>query len=58
MLTELRTMAEAIEDQYLMTVAEEREKHDAGKRYSFEEVLAEDGFTYADVDAMEDVEIE
>jgi len=51
-------IAELIEDQYLLAVAEEREKRDAGERHSFEEILAEDGLTLADVDAMEDVEIE
>jgi len=51
-------MVDIIEDQYLLTVAEERLKYNIGVTYSFEEVLAKDGLTLADIDAMEDVEIE
>ena len=47
-----------LDDQYLLAVAEERLKNDNGVTYSFEEILAKDGLTFADIDAMEDVEIE
>jgi hypothetical protein len=47
-----------IEDAYLLALAEEREKLDTGKRYSFEEILADDDLTLADIEAMEDVELE
>jgi PHD/YefM family antitoxin component YafN of YafNO toxin-antitoxin module len=51
-------MVDMMEDQYLLALAEEREKLDTGKRYSFEEILADDGLTLADIEAMEDVELE
>ena len=51
-------MLDMIEDQYLLALAEERERNSTGVTYSFEEILAEDGLTIADIDAMEDVEIE
>ena len=51
-------MVDMIDDQYLLALAEERERNSTGVTYSFEEVLAEDGLTLADIDAMEDVEIE
>jgi PHD/YefM family antitoxin component YafN of YafNO toxin-antitoxin module len=51
-------MADLIEDQVLLMLAEQREKQDTGKRYSFEEILADDGLTLADIEAMEDVELE
>ena len=51
-------MVDMIEDQCLLTLVEERERKDTGATYSFEEILAEDGLTFADLDAMEDVEIE
>jgi len=51
-------MVDMIDNQYLLALAEERERHSTGVTYSFEEVLAEDGLTLADIDAMEDVEIE
>ena len=51
-------MVDMIEDQYLLALAEERERNSTGVTYSFEEVLAERGLTLADIDAMEDVEIE
>jgi PHD/YefM family antitoxin component YafN of YafNO toxin-antitoxin module len=47
-----------LDDQYLLAVVEERLKNDNGVTYSFEEILAKDGLTLADIDAMEDVEIE
>ena len=53
-----KEMVDMIEDQYLLTVAQERLKYDTGETYSFEELLAKDGLTIADIDAMEDVEIE
>ena len=51
-------MVELIDDQYLLALAEERLKNDNGVTYSFDEVLAENGLTRADIDAMDDVEIE
>ena len=51
-------MVDMIEDQYLLSLVEERERNSTGTTYSFEEILAEDGLTLADIDAMEDVEIE
>ena len=53
-----KAMADMIEDQLLLAVAEERLKYDSGITHSFEDILAEDGFSFADIDAMEDVEIE
>lgn len=51
-------MIDIIDDQYLLALAEERERNSTGVTYSFDEVLAERGLTTADIDAMEDVEIE
>ena len=51
-------MMEMIIDQYLYELAEERERNGTGKTYTFDEVLAKDGLTLADIDAMEDVELE
>ena len=53
-----QAMVSMIEDQCLLTLAEERENRDTGKTYSFEEILAKDGLTLEEIDAMEDVEIE
>jgi len=53
-----KEMAEIINDYYLLALVEERERNSTGVTYSFEEILAEDGLTIADIDAMEDVEIE
>jgi hypothetical protein len=50
--------AEALEDEYLLALALERERNDTGVTYTFAEVLAKDGLTFADLEAMEDVEIE
>ena len=47
-----------LDDQYLLAVAEERLKNDNGVTYSFDEILADNGLTREDIDAMEDVEIE
>ena len=51
-------MLDIIDDQYLLALAEERLKSDSGVTYSFEEILAKDGLTITDIDALEDVEIE
>ena len=51
-------MVDMIEDRYLLAVAEQRLKYDTGVTYTFEELLAKDGLTLSDIDAMEDVEIE
>jgi len=51
-------MIELLEDLFLLNIAEERMSRDNGKRWTFDEVLAEDGLTTSDIDAMEDVEIE
>jgi len=51
-------MVDMIEDQALLAVAEARLKYGTGETISFEDILAKDGLTLADVDAMEDVEIE
>ena len=53
-----KEMIELIEDEYLLALAEERLRNDNGKRYTFEEVLAMDSLTLADIDAMDDVELE
>jgi len=53
-----QAMVEMIEDQALLAVAEARLEYSIKETRSFEEVLAEDGLTLADIDAMEDVEIE
>jgi PHD/YefM family antitoxin component YafN of YafNO toxin-antitoxin module len=47
-------MVDMIEDQYLLELAEERERNSTGVEYSFEEILSERGLTTADIDAMED----
>jgi hypothetical protein len=46
------------EDQYLLALAKERIKNDTGVTFTTEETLAKDGLTLADIDAMEDVEVE
>lgn len=51
-------MMDMIDDRYLQAIAEERLKNDNGITRSFEEVLAKDGLTLADIEAIEDVEIE
>ena len=53
-----KEMADLIEDQYLLAVAEERLGYGSAATKSFEDVLAADGLTLADIDAMKDVEIE
>jgi len=47
-----------VEDQALLAIAEARLKNGSGETISFEDILAKDGLTLADIDAMEDVEIE
>ena len=51
-------MLDTIDDQYLLTSAEEGLKNDNGVTYSFDEVLTENGLTRADIEVMEDVEFE
>jgi PHD/YefM family antitoxin component YafN of YafNO toxin-antitoxin module len=53
-----KELTDILDDHYLLALAEERERNSTGVTYSFEEVLAERGLTTADIDAMEDVEIE
>jgi len=51
-------MYDMIEDEALLTVVKARMESNTGETRSFEDVLAKDGITLADIDAMEDVEIE
>jgi len=51
-------MVSIIEDQCLLALAKDRELRDTGETYSLEELLAKDGLSIEDIDAMEDVEIE
>ena len=53
-----KAMVDMIEDQALTAVAEARMEYTTGEVRSFEDVLAGDGLTLSDIDAMEDVEIE
>jgi hypothetical protein len=53
-----KEMTDIIDDHYLLSIAEERLKNTDEKNHSFEEVLAKDGLTLSDIEAMEDVEIE
>ena len=53
-----KEMTNIIDDHYLLTLAEERLKNDNAPTIPFEKILAEDGITIADLEAMEDVEIE
>jgi len=53
-----KEMMSIIDDYYLLTLAEERLKNDNTATLTFEEVIAKDGLTLADIEAMEDVEIE
>jgi PHD/YefM family antitoxin component YafN of YafNO toxin-antitoxin module len=52
-----KMMVEEIEDLYLLIEAEKRIS-ETDIEYSFESVLADNGMTLSDVDAMDDVEIE
>jgi len=47
-----------IEDQCLFELLEQRLKNELGNVLSFEEVLAQDGLTFDEIDSMEDVDIE
>ena len=49
---------EALEDEYLLALAEERLKNDSGVRWTPEEIMAEFGITQEEIDEMEDVELE
>ena len=51
-------MVDMIDNSYLLALTEQRMKNDSGTTHSFEEILAKDGLTLADIEAMEDVEIE
>ena len=53
-----REIMDEIEDARLYALVAERLGNDTGETISFEEILAKDGLTLADIDAMEDVEIE
>jgi PHD/YefM family antitoxin component YafN of YafNO toxin-antitoxin module len=53
-----KAMVDMIEDQALLAIAEARMEHDTEEARSFKDVLARDGLTLADIDAMEDVELE
>jgi len=53
-----KAMVDMIEDEALLTIAEARMGYNTGEAHSFEAVLAGDGLTIADIDAMEDVDIE
>ena len=53
-----KAMADMIEDQVLLAVAEERMEYNVENARSFEDILAKDKLTLADIDALEDVEIE
>ena len=49
---------ELVADEYLFNIAAKRKSNDSGKRISFEEHLAKRGLSVADIEAMEDVELE
>ena len=53
-----KELIELIDDHYLLSLAEERLKSDNAPTIPFEKILAEDGITIADLEAMEDVELE
>ena len=53
-----KELTDILDDHYLLTLAEERMRNDSAPTIPFEEILAEDGLTIADLEAMEDVEIE
>ena len=52
-----KELTDIFDDHYLLTLAEERLKNDNAPTIPFEEILAKDGLTIADIEAMEDVEI-
>jgi hypothetical protein len=51
-------MLEQMEDEYLIALVKEREKAGIGNLIPFEAVLAKDGLTLDDLEAMEDIEFE
>jgi PHD/YefM family antitoxin component YafN of YafNO toxin-antitoxin module len=53
-----KEMVDMIEDQALLTVAESRMEYNSDKVIAFKDILTEDGLSFAEIDAMEDVEIE
>jgi len=53
-----KELTDILDDHYLLALAEERMKNNNAPTIPFEEILAEDGLTIADLEAMEDVEIE
>ena len=53
-----KELIDIFDDHYLLALSEERIKNDNTPTIPFEEILAEDGLTFADLEAMEDVEIE
>ena len=53
-----RAMVDELEDARLYALVAERLENDTGETISFEEILARDGLTIADIEAMEDIEIE
>ena len=54
----LEHLGEEVEDEYLLALAEERERNDNGVRYSHEEIMSIYGITEEDLENAEDVEIE
>ena len=53
-----KELTDILDDHYLLSLAEERMRNDNASTIPFEKILAEDGLTIADLEAMEDVEIE
>ena len=53
-----RMLIDELEEMKLYALVADRIADDTGEYTSFEEVLAKDGLTLADIDAMEDVELE
>jgi hypothetical protein len=52
------SLAEQLEDEYLLALVHERKRNGSGITISWEEHLAKNGITQEELDAMEDVEIE
>jgi len=48
----------SLEDMKLYILAAKRLANDTGETSAFENILARNGYTVADIDAMDDVEIE
>ena len=53
-----RTNIEELEDEYLLTLALDREKNGSGITYTMEEVMARHGITQEDLDNAEEDEFE